>query len=189
MRVPDKNIAEVFDRGFTVVENFIDKDTLAAAREALFRVYPKPEDYFADPEKYPQYGKSQFSGIHVFPFPAWELNRICVYPDLVDMAERFLGTKEIDLYKGELWAKYAGAINYDQFHHRDYRNHTIVVPREDNTNAQMTTFVLLSTSGRMTGQRRSCRSSTRATFPSAPPARNSATCSTRKFPSRDRRGA
>ncbi|MBV9045031.1 MAG: hypothetical protein JO294_07910, partial [Alphaproteobacteria bacterium] len=79
MRVPDKNIAEVFDRGFTVVENFIDKDTLAAAREALFRVYPKPEDYFADPEKYPQYGKSQFSGIHVFPFPAWELNRICVY--------------------------------------------------------------------------------------------------------------
>ncbi|MBV9045375.1 MAG: phytanoyl-CoA dioxygenase family protein, partial [Alphaproteobacteria bacterium] len=58
-----------------------------------------------------------------------------------------LGTKEIDLYKGELWAKYAGAINYDQFHHRDYRNHTIVVPREDNTNAQMTTFVLLSDVG------------------------------------------
>ena len=60
------------------------------------------------------------------------------------MAERFLKTTEIDCYKGELWAKYSGAINYDQYHHRDYRNHTIVVPREDGANAQMTTFILLS---------------------------------------------
>jgi len=147
MRVPDKNIAEIFDRGFTVLPGFLDKDTLREAQEALFRVYPKPEDYFADPEKYPQYGKSQFSGIHVFPFPDWGVNMIPVYPDLIDAAERFLGTREIDLYKAELWAKYSGAINYDQFHHRDYRNHTIVVPREDNTNAQMTTFVLLSDVG------------------------------------------
>lgn len=147
MRVPDKNIAEIFDRGFTVLPGFIDKDTLKSAQEALFRVYPRPEDYFADPEKYPQFGKSQFSGIHVFPFPDWGVNQIPVYPDLIDAAERFLGTKEIDLYKAELWAKYSGAINYDQFHHRDYRNHTIVVPREDNLNAQMTTFVLLSDVG------------------------------------------
>jgi hypothetical protein len=147
MRVPDKNIAEIYDRGYTVLPGFLDKETLREAQEALFRVYPKPEDYFADPEKYPQYGKSQFSGIHVFPFPDWGVNKIPVYPDLIDAAERFLGTKEIDLYKTELWAKYAGAINYDQFHHRDYRNHTIVVPREDNLNAQMTTFVLLSDVG------------------------------------------
>ena len=60
------------------------------------------------------------------------------------MAERFLKTTEIDLYKGELWAKYSGAINYDQLHHRDYRNHTIVVPREDGRDVQMTTFILLS---------------------------------------------
>ena len=147
MRVPDKNIAEIFDRGFTVLPGFIDKDTLAEAQAALWTIYPKPEDYFADPEKYPQFGKSQFSGIHVFPFPHWDVNKIAVYPDLIDAAERFLGTKEIDLYKSELWPKYACAINYDQFHHRDYRNHTIVVPREDNLNAQMTTFVLLSDVG------------------------------------------
>ncbi len=151
MRVPDQKLAEIFDRGYTIVENFIDKDTLAAAHAALWTVYPKPEDYFADPEKYPQYGKSQFAGIHVFPFPAWDLNKLCVYPDLIDAAERFLGTREIDLYKGELWAKYSGAINYDQFHHRDYRNHTIVAPREDNLNAQMTTFILLSDVGPQDG--------------------------------------
>jgi hypothetical protein len=143
MRVAGK-LAEIWDKGYTVVENFIDKETLTAAQDALWTIYPKPEDYFADPEKYPKFGKSQFSGIHLFPFPAWEINRLCVYPDLIDAAERFLKTSEIDLYKGELWAKYSGAVNYDQYHHRDYRNHTIVVPREDGTNTQMTTFILLS---------------------------------------------
>jgi len=144
MRVADAKLAEIWDRGYTVVENFIDGETLQAAREALWTIYPKPEDYFADPAKYPKFGKSQFSGIYLFPFPAWEINRLCVYPDLIDAAERFLGTTEIDMYKGELWAKYSGAANYDQYHHRDYRNHTIVVPREDGKNTQMTTFILLS---------------------------------------------
>ncbi len=144
MRVADRNIAEVFDRGFTVVENFIDADALAAAHEALWTIHPRPEDYFADRAKYPKYDKSQFSGIQLFPFDRWELSRLAVYPDLIDMAERFHGTADIDLYKSELWAKYSGAINYDQYHHRDYRNHTIVVPRADQKNAQMTTFILLS---------------------------------------------
>ncbi|HUO88659.1 MAG TPA: phytanoyl-CoA dioxygenase family protein [Rhizomicrobium sp.] len=144
MRVPDKNLAEIWDRGYTVMENFIDPESLKAAQEALWTIHPRPEDYFADPSKYPKYTRSQFAGIQLFPFDKWELSRLCVYPDLIDLAERFLKTKEIDLYKGELWAKYSGAINYDQYHHRDYRNHTIVVPREDQLNAQMTTFILLS---------------------------------------------
>jgi hypothetical protein len=144
MRVPDKNLAEIWDQGFTVLPGFIDKESLAVAREALWTIHPRPEDYFADPGKYPKYANSQFAGIQLFPFDKWELNRLAVYPDLIDFAERFHETKEIDLYKSELWAKYSGAINYDQFHHRDYRNHTIVVPREDQKNAQMTTFILLS---------------------------------------------
>ncbi|HEY4943395.1 MAG TPA: phytanoyl-CoA dioxygenase family protein [Rhizomicrobium sp.] len=144
MQVPDSKLAEIWDRGFTVVEGFIDPQSLREAQEALWTIYPRPEEYFADPAKYPQFEKSQFAGIRLFPFDAWALNRLCVYPDLIDAAERFLKTAQIDLYKGELWAKYSGAINYDQFHHRDYRNHTIVVPREDGRNTQMTTFILLS---------------------------------------------
>jgi ectoine hydroxylase-related dioxygenase (phytanoyl-CoA dioxygenase family) len=147
MRVADEKLAEIWDNGFTVIENFIDKESLAAAREALWTIHPRPEDYFADPSKHEKYAKSQFAGIQLFPFEKWELSRLAVYPDLIDMAERFLQTKEIDLYKSELWAKYSGAINYDQFHHRDYRNHTIVVPREDGFGTQMTTFLLLSDVG------------------------------------------
>src|SRR5689334_880403 len=144
MRIPDEKLAEVFDRGFTVVEGFLDKATLGAAQDALWEIYPRPEDYFANPDAYPKFAKSQFAGLRFFPYPSWALNRIAVYPDLIDAAERFLQTTEIDCYKVELWGKYAGAIDYDQDHHRDYENHTIVVPRADQLMPQMTCFILLS---------------------------------------------
>jgi hypothetical protein len=144
MRVPDKNLAEIWDRGWTVVERFLDEDTLAAARDALWAVYPRPEEYFAAPEKHSRYTRSQFAGLRFFPYPLWELNRVAVHPDLVDAAERFLDSSDIEIYKVELWAKYSGAINYDQAHHRDFSNHTLVAPRADGKYAQMTTIILLS---------------------------------------------
>jgi len=144
MRVADKNLAEIWDQGFTVVERFLDPTILKDARDALWEIYPKPEEYFADPSKHPEFARSQFSGLRFFPYPSWALNRVAVYPDLVDAAERFLSTKDIEIYKIELWAKYSGAINYDQPHHRDFGNHTLVVPRLDKRHTQMTTFILLS---------------------------------------------
>ncbi|HLK26772.1 MAG TPA: phytanoyl-CoA dioxygenase family protein [Caulobacteraceae bacterium] len=144
MRVPDEKLAEVWDRGFTIVEGFLDKATLAAARKALWTVYPRPKDYFADPSKHPELADSQFSGVKIFPYAAWALNRIPVYPDLTDAAERLLGSTDIEIYKIELWAKYSGAVDYDQPLHRDFGNHTLVVPRADRVHTQMTTFILLS---------------------------------------------
>ena len=147
MRIPDENLAEVFDRGFTLVEGFLDKATLADAREGLWDIYPRPEAYFADPAAYPDYAQSQFAGLRFFPYPSWALNRVGrLSGPRVDAAERFLQTKEIDCYKIELWAKYAGyAIDYDQVHHRDYRKpHHRVVPRADQLMPQMTCFILLS---------------------------------------------
>jgi hypothetical protein len=144
MHVSDAKLAQVWDQGFTVVEAFLDKATLAEAQNALWEVYPRPRDYFADPSQHPRYARSQFAGLRFFPYPSWPLNRVAVYPDLVDAAERFLGSNDIEIYKVELWAKYAGAINYDQAHHRDFGNHTLVVPRADGRHVQMTTFLLLS---------------------------------------------
>jgi hypothetical protein len=144
MRVSDAHLAEIWDRGFTVVEGFLDKDTLAAAQAALWEVYPTPQAYFADPSAYPRFARSQFSGLLLYPYENWALSRIPVYPDLVDAAERFLGATDIEIYKIELWAKYAGAVDYDQPHHRDFGNHTLVVPRADGRHPQMTTFILLS---------------------------------------------
>ncbi len=144
MRIPDAKLAEIWDRGFTIVEGFLDRETLAAAQDALWDVFPRPEAYFADPAAHEELTRTQFAGIKLFPYADWALSRLPVYPDLVNAAERFLETEEVDIYKIELWAKYAGGINYDQTHHRDYANHTLVVPRADGQMPQMTTFLLLS---------------------------------------------
>ncbi len=142
MRVDDATLDTVRTRGFATVEGFIPADTLAAAQAALWALFPRPEAYFADPAAHAKFGKSQFAGIRYFPYDNSALDGLPVLPALVDAAERFLGGPDIDLYKVELWAKYAGAVDYDQPHHRDYGNHTLVVPRLDRP--QLTTIMLLS---------------------------------------------
>ena len=144
MRVPDDALGQVRDRGFALVEGFLAPDELKTAQQALWLHFPRPEDYFGDPAGYSDYAKSQFAGVEEFPYRAWDLNRLAFHPDLVDAVERYLGTEELHLYKVELWAKYAGASNYDQPLHRDYGSHSLVVPRLDGRYQQLTTFIFLS---------------------------------------------
>jgi hypothetical protein len=144
VRISDARLDEVHTRGFAVIEGFLDSATLKAAQDALWQIFPTPDAYFADPRKYESFTRSQFAGIRLFPYPSWALNRLVVLPDLVDAAERFCGTADLQLYKVELWAKYAGAVDYEQSHHRDYGNHTLVVPQRASRHVQMTTFILLS---------------------------------------------
>ncbi|MEM9566207.1 MAG: phytanoyl-CoA dioxygenase family protein [Actinomycetota bacterium] len=145
MRIPDESLREIDERGYTIVEGVLDDDEVAAARNGIWDHHPRPDDYFADPAAYPHLAENGFAGIdRGFPFASWDLTRLCVHPDLLDGVERYLGTDDISLYKVELWAKYAGATDYEQAHHRDYANHTLVVPRADGYARQVTTFTLLS---------------------------------------------
>jgi hypothetical protein len=144
VRVSDAALDEVRERGFVVVEGFLTAAELAAAQAALWLHFPKPDEYFADPAAFARYGASQFAGVEEFPYRSWDLNRLAFHPDLVDAAERFLATAELHLYKVELWAKYSGAVDYDQPLHRDYGSHSLVVPRLDGRYQQLTTFIFLS---------------------------------------------
>jgi Phytanoyl-CoA dioxygenase (PhyH) len=145
VKVPDRNLQELRAQGFTIVEGFLAPDELQAAQEALWLHYPRPEEYFADPSAaHQEYAGSQFVGIRLAPWRSWDLNRLAFHPDLVDLAERFLGSADLHLYDALLWAKYAGAIDYEQVHHRDFVNHSLVVPDRDDPGKQMTSFVLLS---------------------------------------------
>ena len=108
MRLSDSTLDEIGEQGFALVEGFLGPDELKAAQEALWLHFPKPEDYFADPAAHDQYARSQFAGVEEFPYRSWDLNHLAFHPDLVDAAERYLGTTELQLYKVELWAKYAG---------------------------------------------------------------------------------
>ena len=142
--MPDATLDEVRRRGFSLLEGFLAPEELAAAQQALSLHLPAPADYFADPASHATYAAGQFAGVEEFPYRSWDLNRLAFHPDLVDAAERYLGTTELHLYKVELWAKYAGAVNYDQPLHRDFGSHSLVVPRLDGRYQQITTFIYLS---------------------------------------------
>lgn len=128
-------------------EGFLGAEELAAAQEALWLHYPRPEEYFADPASHASLVNGQFSGNLRGPWRSWDLNRLMFHPDLLDLAERFLGSADLHLYKAELWAKYAGGVDYDQTHHRDFGNHSLVVPKRSEPGTQMTSFLLLSDVG------------------------------------------
>ena len=141
---PTPHSTRYASRGFALLEGFLAPDELTAARGALWLHFPRPEDYFADPAAFAEYATSQFAGVEEFPYRSWDLNHLAFHPDLVEAAERYLGTTELHLYKVELWAKYAGAADYNQPLHRDFGSHSLVVPRHDGRYQQLTTFIYLS---------------------------------------------
>lgn len=142
--IADAVLEQVRRDGFAVMEGFLAPDELAAAQAGVAREFPTHDEYFADPARHARVVRHPFAGLALGPFKSWDLNRVAFHPDLVDAAERFCGTTDLQLYKIELWAKYSGAADYDQDHHYDYANHSLVVPRRDGRWPQLTTFVLLS---------------------------------------------
>src|ERR1700749_129869 len=144
MRVPNRCVADLHDRGYLIFEGFLEADELAAAQDALWLHYPRPEEYFADPLAHAWLATSQWAGEIRGPWRSWSLNRLTFHPDLLDLAERFLGSDDLRLYEAELWAKYAGAVDYDQRIHRDFGNHTLVVPKRSERPTQMQSLILLS---------------------------------------------
>jgi len=151
MRVPDRGVADLRERGYLVFEGFLGADELAAAQEALWLHYPRPDEYFTDPAAHSWLATSQWDGLTWLPWRSWDLNRLAFHPDLLDLAERFLGSADLRLYDAELWAKYAGAADYEQQHHRDLGNHTLVVPKRSDPARQMTSWILLSDVGEEDG--------------------------------------
>jgi hypothetical protein len=97
MRVPDRCLAELRQRGYLVFEGFLEADELAAAQEALWLHYPRPEEYFADPAAHAWLAADQWAGIVGGPWRSWSLNRLAFHPDLLDLAERFLGSADLRL--------------------------------------------------------------------------------------------
>lgn len=80
MRVPDRHLTELRERGYLVFEGFLGADELRAAQKALSLHYPTADEWLA------------------------------FHSDLLDLAERFLGSADLRLYDAELWAKYAGTV-------------------------------------------------------------------------------
>jgi hypothetical protein len=115
--------------------------------------------------RHERYRNDEFDGIDVFPFASTELSLLAVAPRLVELAERLMGERNLRIYSAEAWAKYTGATNYEDLH-RDYLNHTVLVPTTAQRHQQLEMFVFLSEVPEELGPR--SRSDTRPTYRQIP---------------------
>ena len=140
----DAATIDVFQRdGYVVIPDVLTADEVRRCRDALWQTYPSPETYFANPERYTALVEHAFAGLRVFPFDQLELNRLVAHPRITSTVRELLGVADLRLAKAEVWAKYGGG-EYDQALHRDYGNHTLLVPRRDGAWREATTFIYLS---------------------------------------------
>lgn len=120
VRLTDKQIGTYRKQGFLIVENFLTSEEREAALEGFFHFFsPSFEDFIAADR---QNNTPQQA---MFPWDHSGLNHVTTHPDLVDAAERILGTGEIRLCEGHLGMKY-GTGEYGGFlYHIDYGNNTL----------------------------------------------------------------
>jgi hypothetical protein len=138
--------AALDEHGFALLPAFLTAEDLAPAIAALPSMFPTADEYHddLDPERNAKFRAHPFAGLRIFPLDSVDLSLLCVHQRLLDLSEVLLGTSDIRLYQGEAWAKYTGASNYEQGHHRDYGNHTYLVPSDDSAFRQLELFVYLA---------------------------------------------
>lgn len=133
------------DDGFVVLPGYLPADVLEPAIGELGLMFPSGDDFHdgVDPDRNARFVGDEFDGIDSFPFASPAVSRVPVCDVLVGLASSLLGTPDIRLYSAEAWAKYEGAADYDQDLHRDYLNHTVLVPSSDPAFQQVELFVFL----------------------------------------------
>jgi hypothetical protein len=129
--------------GFVLVPDVLPPDEVATLQKGVWQTVPSPQQYFADPSAFTHLTDTTFAGLIDFPWLSPALNRLVAHPGILSIVRQILDVDDIRLYKAELWAKYAGSTDYDQHHHRDFGNHTLVVPSIRRRWMQVTTFIYL----------------------------------------------
>ena len=141
---PDDVKTQFASDGFVILPAFLSAEELAPAVADLPAVFPTAEEFHRDPNA-PGNRRfcDEFAGITSFPSDSTALNLLAVHPRLIDLGELLL-EDDLRAYAIELWAKYTGAAHYEQPFHRDYLNHTLLVPDDDAPPSQVEMFVYLS---------------------------------------------
>jgi hypothetical protein len=146
----DGEVAAWREDGWALVEGLVGTETIDSAIADLRYVFPAPEKFHADPERYRPPGRSTKELRRGYPempatgpafrpeqhrfraeFPFYgsgELSRLVTHPAIVDFMERALGTSDLRVYQAQVSAKYAGDANFEQPMHTD-RNHSFLPPR------------------------------------------------------------
>jgi hypothetical protein len=130
--------------GFAILPGFIPVAELEPALKELPAMYPTAEGFHDRTDgRRDRFTVDEWAGIDGFPFPSVELSLLAVSDRVVDLAETLLADSDLRISSAEAWAKYTGAADYDQPLHRDYLNHTLMVPADDPQSRQLEMFVYL----------------------------------------------
>ncbi len=130
--------------GFAILPGYLAPEALAPVLGNLDRVFPSAAGFHGGTdERRSRFIGDEFEGIDNFPFASVELSLLAVSDPIVDLARALLSCDDVRIYSAEAWAKFTGAANYDQLLHRDYLNHTLVVPTDDLQFQQVEVFVYL----------------------------------------------
>ncbi len=127
MKLTDRQINLFREQGYVTVENFLTEEERASALDGFFHFFsPAFNDFVAN-------GRTNSTPQQaIFPWDHSGLNHINTHPDLIDAAERILGTREIRLCEGALGMKYAGEDYGGFLYHIDYGNNTLgPIPEPD----------------------------------------------------------
>jgi hypothetical protein len=130
--------------GFVVLLAYLASEDLVPAQGGLEMMFPTPDGFHdgTDPRR-SRVIDDEFAGIDSFPFTNVELSLLAVNDRLVRLARHLLGVDDLRIYSAEAWAKFTGAADYDQMLHRDYLNHTLLVPTTAPDYQQVEMFVFL----------------------------------------------
>ena len=132
--------------GWCVIEGAIPPVDLAAAQDAVARLFPSAAEMDGgedDGRTTPW--RTWDAAWPEFPFHSTRLNRLVVHDVLIDLACRLLGTDDVRLYLAIVTAKYAQqSSGYNRLLHADYPNHSLVVPRGDPGYQHLETFIYLN---------------------------------------------
>jgi Phytanoyl-CoA dioxygenase (PhyH) len=146
VRMASRDPASTFEEdGFAILPGYLSPEDIGPALGELVAVFPTAAEFHdnVDPERNERF-RDEFGGILDFPFASPELSLLAVHSRLFDLAEQLLGAVDLRVYSIEAWAKYTRAADYDQPHHRDYLNHSLLVPAPDQAPAQVEMFLYLS---------------------------------------------
>jgi hypothetical protein len=129
--VTQASIDHLIEHGYVLVPDFLTSVEVEAARSDMLRYFPAPHELELTPHRYGWIFEDPEHLQIEFPFDADTINHNSAHPDIIDLVDRLLGTREILLSQSAIWAKYAGTGSFAQTMHLDYEGNTLVVPRDD----------------------------------------------------------
>jgi len=134
------------EHGYVVLPGFLSEEDIRPAQNELPLVFPTAEEYHdsTDKDLKARFAGRANAGIDYFPFASHEWSLLGISPPVAGLAEALLGTSDVRLYELHNWGKYTGAATYDQRLHRDYGNHTLVVPSRDPTLGVVEMFIYVN---------------------------------------------